>query len=373
MLKNKKGFTLVELLAVIVILAVIILIAVTAVIPRMNNAKKKAFFDEALMYLKAGKTAYVTDENTSCYDINDFSRYIKNDKAGYSGTIFLFSDGSAVLNLTDGKYYIVASDESSTDDISESKPNGFIESCNPSTSTYYILYNSNGGLGDRVVQSATSGNSVVINNNTYTKSNRLFAKWNTMPDGSGEDYYQGQTVSSLASSGIVNLYAQWAIEKYEYLPEYEFTGSNNINTNINLFSSENNNRNFEVSFEIVDRSTYTDNDSYMSCMDESGSPYPGMVYRRLNATQDSLVINMNSTINHKRNFSSDSVSKVKIIRKNNIIYYSINDVISTATLDITNLNNTFNVPVTFGSSYKNNAPFRYIVGTLKNMRVYLME
>lgn len=37
---NKKGFTLVELLAVIVVLAIIMIIAIPAVVESMNNAKK---------------------------------------------------------------------------------------------------------------------------------------------------------------------------------------------------------------------------------------------------------------------------------------------------------------------------------------------
>ncbi len=39
---NKKGFTLVELLAVIVILALLIVIVANTAIPAMNNAKKKS-------------------------------------------------------------------------------------------------------------------------------------------------------------------------------------------------------------------------------------------------------------------------------------------------------------------------------------------
>ena len=42
MKKNKKGFTLVELLAVIVILALLIVIVANTAIPAMNNAKKKS-------------------------------------------------------------------------------------------------------------------------------------------------------------------------------------------------------------------------------------------------------------------------------------------------------------------------------------------
>ena len=40
---NKKGFTLVELLAVIVVLAIIMIIAIPAVVESMNNAKKGSF------------------------------------------------------------------------------------------------------------------------------------------------------------------------------------------------------------------------------------------------------------------------------------------------------------------------------------------
>ena len=55
---KKKGFTLVELLAVIVILAVVILIAVTAVIPRMNKAKKGVAEDTVYSVLKTGQLFY---------------------------------------------------------------------------------------------------------------------------------------------------------------------------------------------------------------------------------------------------------------------------------------------------------------------------
>ena len=42
-MKNKNGFTLVELLAVIAILAILILIALPNVIGMVNKAKKKYF------------------------------------------------------------------------------------------------------------------------------------------------------------------------------------------------------------------------------------------------------------------------------------------------------------------------------------------
>ncbi len=55
---NKKGFTLVELLAVIVVLAIIILIAMPAVLSSMEKARKNSFAVEANEIIRAAQTAY---------------------------------------------------------------------------------------------------------------------------------------------------------------------------------------------------------------------------------------------------------------------------------------------------------------------------
>ncbi len=57
-MKNKKGFTLVELLAVIVILAVLVLLAVPSVIKMMDNSKKNSFVVEAENIIGGAKLAY---------------------------------------------------------------------------------------------------------------------------------------------------------------------------------------------------------------------------------------------------------------------------------------------------------------------------
>lgn len=50
---NRKGFTLVELLSVIVILSVIVLIATNAVVPMADSAKKQVLAMEANSLVKA--------------------------------------------------------------------------------------------------------------------------------------------------------------------------------------------------------------------------------------------------------------------------------------------------------------------------------
>ena len=133
--RNKKGFTLVELLAVIVILAVVILIAVTAVIPRMNNAKKKALLDEALMYLKAAKESIVfdADQSPSCINVSNLNeKYIKKSSDSYTGVVKNEYDNgelSQTINLTNGSLYIVGTDSLTSSDVKSTMPKGFASSC----------------------------------------------------------------------------------------------------------------------------------------------------------------------------------------------------------------------------------------------------
>ncbi|VEI07916.1 prepilin-type N-terminal cleavage/methylation domain-containing protein [Kurthia zopfii] len=55
--RNEKGMTLIELLAVIVILAIIALIAIPAISNIISNSKSKAILSDAAIIIKAAKTA----------------------------------------------------------------------------------------------------------------------------------------------------------------------------------------------------------------------------------------------------------------------------------------------------------------------------
>ena len=58
---NKKGFTLVELLAVIAILAILVIIALPNVIKLYNDAKKNTFLTEAKTIYKEAANKYITE------------------------------------------------------------------------------------------------------------------------------------------------------------------------------------------------------------------------------------------------------------------------------------------------------------------------
>ena len=61
MRKSNKGFTLVELLAVIVILAIIMIIAIPAVLQTMQSARQKTFKEYVTKVYTAAQNSYLSD------------------------------------------------------------------------------------------------------------------------------------------------------------------------------------------------------------------------------------------------------------------------------------------------------------------------
>lgn len=104
----KKGFTLVELLAVIVILAVIMVISVPIVLNVINNSKKSAFETDVKSLIDITILNYETyDGNGNPTTIYDFSiSNISNELEGFkgdlpiSGTITLVVNNDRITGVT---------------------------------------------------------------------------------------------------------------------------------------------------------------------------------------------------------------------------------------------------------------------------------
>ena len=111
---NKKGFTLVELLSVIVILSVVILIATNAVLPAANNAKKEVLAGEANFVIQqagpyAAKDGVTTSKCYSFQDLKDAGVVEKRDDA-YHGSLLITIDDKGKTNykvwLSNGTFMI---------------------------------------------------------------------------------------------------------------------------------------------------------------------------------------------------------------------------------------------------------------------------
>lgn len=104
-MRDTKGFTLVELLAVIVILSIIMIMAVTAVGPMMAKSRKGTLGAEGLDLIKAGQTAYqleqmkatsaVKSTSTVCFSLNwlyNNDLFEKGSNQGYTGSVLIAYD-----------------------------------------------------------------------------------------------------------------------------------------------------------------------------------------------------------------------------------------------------------------------------------------
>lgn len=80
-MKKKNGFTLVELLAVIVILSVLVLLAVPSVLKMLDGARKDTFELETERIIEAAKTAYSSDvmdgDEKGCYSLEELKPYLE--------------------------------------------------------------------------------------------------------------------------------------------------------------------------------------------------------------------------------------------------------------------------------------------------------
>ena len=192
-MKTKKGFTLVELLAVIAILAILVIIALPNVMGMFRNAKKNSFITEVKEIYKTAESTWMSD---SMFDTNEkaYSRctsgcsnpldlsgreeleyYIKLDKAGKVTDLY----------ATDGTYqYSYEGGNLKIEDIKEAKEIAKISesekidisqkaaSIGGSSSSYIVC---NGGeylpKGSNSCVACTAGSYCLGGNYSYSESN----------------------------------------------------------------------------------------------------------------------------------------------------------------------------------------------------------
>lgn len=105
-INNRKGFTLVELLAVIVILAILMVAAGAAVMSTMNNAKVNTFKNEALSAINMATNMY-TEISMSSSDAGTY--LVNSEDSKYKGMCVtlqgLVNNGYLDKDLHDGTTY----------------------------------------------------------------------------------------------------------------------------------------------------------------------------------------------------------------------------------------------------------------------------
>ena len=168
----KKGFTLVELLAVIVILAVILTIAVPAVKKTVDSAKKKSAENDALMIKNIAEKYYTSnldkDEEITGVDLSTDTLSYSGEKPT-KGYLYFTEDGIAY-----GKMYINGYCVEVKSDGTNTSEKVSIDDCNIadiSTGGNTSGGNQGGSGSTEVTKTYTNGEVVYYNPVTNTKCN----------------------------------------------------------------------------------------------------------------------------------------------------------------------------------------------------------
>lgn len=249
---------------------------------------------------------------------------------------------------------------------------------------YFVVFDANGGSGDTMdPQEFTYGDALVaLNENTYTREDYVFVKWNTEADGTGHDYADEEEVSNLSSTDgeEITLYAQWLYQPirtvFSHTGVCEFNGELNgvpqqitgsdcryageyyIDTHEQLYTEENYLEDFEVGFKIIEYIPSQNEENQVTFVNskfESGSENagnPGFVVRR---STDKIEITQMIGNNQKAavSFPAGSVTEVKVARVDEKIYYSINGGDFIQLQSNVNTHNYHSIPVWFGAAPTN--------------------
>ena len=202
---NRKGFTLVELLAVIAILALLVLVAVPNVLGMFNKAKKDTFLTEAKNIFKESASKYITDNmhnsnegNIYCksetdsknpldMDIGDTYYYIEKDNTGKTIKFVVWNSSGYVTKIVGDNVMLndVTNDnmtESSVKDITCNNVLTNLEVISKLTKTYTINANASaetsnkGKLTISIASSNTTDEFNKVKYIIYKKNNTEYVK-----------------------------------------------------------------------------------------------------------------------------------------------------------------------------------------------------
>ena len=179
----------------------------------------------------------------------------------------------------------------------------------------------------------------------------------------------------------ITLYANWrkvvnSEVAYDSPGVHVFDGTNYIDTGVYLYSEENVNKNFMMSFNIVEIAEgNTNHAALMNSMNEREDPWPGHVVKIAQRVGMKPYFESNSNTDGEGNVIIPStVSNIRIFRINNYMYYSFDGGNLIKINDYNGFSDPFDIPVYFGASNDGfGNVYRYFKGTLSDLYVAFLD
>jgi len=121
LLKNERGLTLIELLAVVVILGIISAIAVPSIGGLIDNTKKDAHIANAQQIVNAARLAYASDSTDTSYTLKDLisNGYLEPLEKPGGGN---YDEDNSIVTLS-GKTWVVTLKTGNTTHFANKDPN----------------------------------------------------------------------------------------------------------------------------------------------------------------------------------------------------------------------------------------------------------
>ena len=222
----KKGFTLVELLAVIAILAILVLVAVPNVLSMFNKAKKDTFLTEAKNIFKESASKYISD---NMHNSNEGNIYCKSE-----------TDSKNPLDMDIGDTYY------------------YIEKDNTGKTIKFVVWNSSGYVTKIV------GDNVMLNdvtNDNMTESSVKNITCNNVLTSLDVDPKLTRTYAISASASYPSTYSTVTVSIDSSSTTDEFDkvryvlyrkNSSDVYVKVNEFVQTNKSENFKLSYDDYD-------------------------------------------------------------------------------------------------------------------------
>ena len=234
------------------------------------------------------------------------------------------------------------------------------------TSTSVIQYQSIGSLPN-VINESCSGTTGSYSERGCTEVYE-FKGWYKEPN------FITQVNENFVPVENTTLYAKWNKVYYGNTGPEVFDGTNYIDTGVQLFSEENADRDFLVTFTVDANNGYpADRGTIFTNMNEKNEPYPGVHFFYQNGL---YYMNVNVLGSKVKWDDTGYVTgqKVTIKRENGIIYYSYDDGPFIYINDLSSFDQYFDISATFGAGINSSKqPYRYFKGTLSDLSVQLSD
>ncbi len=253
-------------------------------------------------------------------------------------------------------------------------------------SGYIITYQPNNGdspIVDNVGQNQPLGTLPTVTNDDCVGSTGdyhsrgctyfyRFEGWYT------ESNFVNKVDETYVPTGNTTLYAKWNKLYFENAGSFTCTGSNSIDTDMQLFNQLNADKDFVIKFTVDQNNGFTsssgDRGAIFADMSEVGEPFPGITFFTYNNTSYTMNINVQGHKVKDANTGYVTGQSVEIKKELGKVYYSYNGGTPVQINDFSNFHNYFNNKATFcAGTDKNGAIYRYFKGTLSGMSVELKD